>query len=77
MQSEAKIYVTLADGVCAEVLVRVVEQGLPTPHEACTIREPGITELDAIAGKLSAKDYRSAPPFEIVRPTWPKPIPRD
>jgi hypothetical protein len=77
MKSEAVIYVTLSPGVCAEVLVRVIEEPLPTPLEACTIREPGVTELDAIAAKLSAKDYRSAPPFAIVRPTWPKPIPRD
>ncbi|WP_193214939.1 hypothetical protein [Luteolibacter marinus] len=63
-----RIYVSLRPGVCAEVTVQVIEEGLPVPLEPCHRREPTVTEFDAIAGELAAKDYRCAPPFEITRP---------
>ena len=50
---------------------------MPTPLELPTIREPGVTEMDAVAGMLSAKSYSITPPFPIPLPTWQKPIPRD
>ena len=74
MKTEAIVYVTLAPGVCAEVRVRVIEEPLPTPLEMPQMREPGVTEMDAVAGMLSAKSYCITPPFPIPLPTWPKPM---
>jgi hypothetical protein len=73
MKTEAIVYVTLAPGVCAEVRVRVIEEPLPTPLELPRIREPGVTEMDAVAGLLSAKSYCITPPFPIPTASWPKP----
>lgn len=64
MKPSAIVYVPLHEGRCARVEVSVIEEALPTPMETHRTREPGITEMDAIAAKLSAKDYRITPPFE-------------
>lgn len=65
MNEKAIVYVELKPGLCARVEVCVIEEPLPSPHEMAVRREPFLTEFDAIAGKLSAKDYRSTPPFDV------------
>jgi hypothetical protein len=75
MKSEAIVYVDLGRGKCAEVAIRVVEEGLPTPHEGCHFREPSVSEMETITSRVWAETYSSTPPFPIERPTRFKPIP--
>ena len=75
MKSEALIYVALAPGKCAEVAVRIVEEGMPVPHEGCSMREPTLSELEEVTSMLAATHPTTKPPFPIVRPTWSKPMP--
>jgi hypothetical protein len=73
--NEATVFVNLRPGVCAKVTVQVIEEAMPTPHEKCHRREPTVTEFDAVTGKLSAKDYRCNPPFDVTDPIKPPVVP--
>ena len=75
MKSEAIVYVTLAPGRCAEVRVSIVDEALPVPHEGCSFREPALSELEEVIELLAATHPCTKPPFEIIRPTWSKPVP--
>lgn len=73
MKPEAKVYVSLTEGKCAEVRISIVEEGLPTPHEGCSVREPTVSEMDSVAGRMWGERFTTQPPFPIDRPARPEP----
>lgn len=63
MEKKTIVYVKLNDHSQARIeMVREVE-GLPSPHEQPREHLLTVNEMDAVAGKLSAKDYQSTPYF--------------
>lgn len=74
MKPEAKLYVPLGDGKCGEIRISIVEEGLPVPHEVCCFREPTLSELEAITGRVWAERFTTQPPFPIDRPARSKPL---
>jgi hypothetical protein len=63
MENELEIWVTLKPGKAVRVRMTVVEEGLPTPNESNTERQPTLGEILMTSRRITEEQISIEPPF--------------